>query len=234
MLDTLLLRLSLHFTTLHYTSLHFTALQYTSVHFTTLHFTTLQCTSLTHLLYVYNEILSWYRRSTFKVDPIVRDSDVRETVIWDQMNHEHRNCAVCWSWNNSKYFTGLFRRRFLVQQFGRCVSQHQRGPVPVQRTAVRCQQQFVFRIERDVHCVRSGRGHVRQHEDRGREAVRQGVGMLSQMARVREVLQRAAANSPTTDQTLGLRSALLTVTASVTCCHGLPFPWPTLILCINP
>ena len=39
---------------------------------------------------MFNELLSWYRRSTFKVDPIVRDFDVHETVICDQMNNEHR------------------------------------------------------------------------------------------------------------------------------------------------
>jgi hypothetical protein len=127
MVDTVLLRLSLHFTTHYYALLHFTTLHYTSLHFTTHHyallrFTTLHYTSLHYtsphfttlrhtllpfttlyhtslnfntlhlyfLLYVFNEMLSWYRRSTFIVDPIVRDSDVRETAVCDQTNHEHR------------------------------------------------------------------------------------------------------------------------------------------------
>jgi len=47
MLDTLLLRPSLHCNTpLHFTTLHPTTLHYTSLHFTQLHFTTLSDTSL--------------------------------------------------------------------------------------------------------------------------------------------------------------------------------------------
>ena len=46
MVDTLLLRPSLHFTTLHYTSLHFTPLHSTSHHFTTLYYTSLHFTTL--------------------------------------------------------------------------------------------------------------------------------------------------------------------------------------------
>ena len=52
MIDTLLLRPSLHcntplhFTTLHYTSLHLTTLRPTTLHYTSLHFTTLHLTTL--------------------------------------------------------------------------------------------------------------------------------------------------------------------------------------------
>jgi hypothetical protein len=127
-------------------------------------------------------MLIWYRSSTFKWIPLfVIPMFVRQLYTTKWITNIGY-CAVCWCRNKSKYFTGLFRRHFRVHQFGRCLSERQRTPMSVQRTAVWCAQQHVFRTERDVLCLGSRCGYVRQHSNRRWKAVRKGVGMLSQMA----------------------------------------------------
>jgi hypothetical protein len=107
MLDTLLLRHSLHFTTLHPTTLHYTSPHFTQLHFATLHYTSPNYTSLhfTTLhpttLHSTSQHLSTLHLSRNRMGSDLEIEDFTiPRLLFSHQKHQLSNTQNCWQFDN--------------------------------------------------------------------------------------------------------------------------------------